>query len=202
MKSREAKLLERKTVEIKFKIKNAYGEEKWWTPDEKIDYYKWFLGEGDFYSHCDKAVLCDVVDDYRSLCRNEPLLTELIKIPSRPVCVKALFQSWEERGDEWLKSFIFAYQEIGNNFYDAVDWADEIVWTGVNFDVEDHDKSYENIGEYFAREYGFADCLNEPKELRETLRLEDFGRAQEKRLGMRLQAFVTFGEWLLVNNEE
>lgn len=197
MESREAKLLERKTMEIKFKIKNACGEEKWWTPDEKIDYYRWFLGEGDFYSHYDRAVLCDVVDDYRSLCRNEPLLTELYKIPSGTVQVKLLFQNWEERGDEWLKSFIYAYQENGCEFYNAVDWTDEIVWTGVNFDAEDHDKSYENIGEYFARKYGFADCLNEPEKLRETLRLADFGRAQEKRLGTQLQASVTFGEWLL-----
>jgi hypothetical protein len=160
------------------------------------------LGEGDFYSHCDKAVFCDVVDDYRSLCRNEPLLTELIKSPSRPIQVKLLFQIWGELGDEWLKAFIYAYQEIGNNFYDAVDWANEIVWTGVKFDGEDQDKSYENIGEYFAMEYGFADCLNEPEKLRETLRLADFGRAQEKRLGTQLQASVTFGEWLLVENEE
>lgn len=189
-------------MNIKFKIKDFHGEEKWWSPDERINYYEWFLGEGDFYSHCDKAVLCDVVDDYRSLCRNEPLLTELIKIPSSPVQVKLLFRNCRELGDEWLKSFIFAYQEIGNDFYDAVDWANEIVWTGVKFDAEDHDKSYENIGEYFAREYGFVDCLNEPEKLREMLRLADFGRAQEKRLGTRLQASVTFGEWLLVNNEE
>ncbi len=189
-------------MNIKFKIKSACGEEKWWSPDEKIDYYKWVLGDGDFYSHCDKSVLCDVVDDYRSLCRNEPILTELFKIPSRPNQIKLLFQNWRELGDEWLKSFIFAYQEIGNNFFDAVDFANEIVWTGVKFDAEDHDKSYENIGEYFARKYGFADCLNEPEKLSETLRLDDFGRAQEKRLGMRLQASVTFGEWLLVNNEE
>lgn len=189
-------------MNIKFKIKNACGEEKWWSPDEKIDYFKWVLGEGDFYSPKDKVLFGDVVDDYRSLCRNEPLLTELIKIPSSPVCVKALFQNWEERGDEWLKSFIFAYQETGNDFYDAVDWANGIVWTGAKFDAENQDKNYENIGEYFAREYGFVDCLNEPEKLRETLRLADFGRAQEKRLGTQLQASVTFGEWLLVNNEE
>lgn len=189
-------------MKIKFKIKNIHGEEKWWTPGERINYYEWFLGDGDFYSHCDKVLLCDVVDDYRSLCRNEPLLTELIKIPSEPVCVKALFQFWEERGDEWLKSFIYAYQENGEIFYNAVDLVDEIVWTGVKFDAEDHDKSYENVGEYFARKYSFVDCLNEPEKLRETLRLADFGRAQEQRLGTRLQASVTFGEWLLVNNEE
>jgi hypothetical protein len=189
-------------MNIRFKIRNIYGEEKWWSPDEKINYYEWFLGDGNFYSHCDKVLLCDVVDDYRSLCRSEPLLTELIKIPSRPIQVKLLFQIWGELGDEWLKAFIYAYQEIGNNFYDAVDWANEIVWTGVKFDGEDQDKSYENIGEYFAREYGYVDCLNEPEKLRETLRLADFGRAQEKRLGTQLQASVTFGEWLLVENEE
>ncbi len=124
-------------MNIKFKIKNACGEEKWWTPDEKIDYYAWSLGDGDFCSHCDKVLLCDVVDDYRSLCRNEPLLTKLIKIPSRPVQVKLLFQNWGELGDEWLKSFIFAYQEIGSNFYNAVDWANEIVWTGAEFDADE-----------------------------------------------------------------
>ena len=160
------------------------------------------MGDGDFYSHCDKAPLCDVVDDYRSLCRNEPLLTELIKIPSRPVQVKLLFQNWRELGDEWLKSFIYAYQENDANFYDAVDRAYEIVWTGAEYNGEDQNKSYENIGEYFAREYGYVDCLNEPEKLRETLRLGDFGRAQEKRWGMRLQASVTFGEWLLVNIKE
>ena len=189
-------------MNIKLKIRDFYGEEKWWSPDEKINYCAWFMGDGDFYSHCDKAPLCDVVDDYRSLCRNEPLLTELIKIPSRPVQVKLLFQNWGELGDEWLKSFIFAYQEFGNDFYDAVDLANEIVWTGAEYNGEDQNKSYENIGEYFAREFGFVDCLNEPEKLRETLRLADFGRAQEKRLGTRLQASVTFGEWLLVNNEE
>lgn len=187
-------------MEIKFKIKNACGEEKWWSPNEKIDYYKWVLGEGDFYSPCDKVFLYDVVDDYKSLCRNEPLLTELMKIPSRPVQVKALLQNWGELGDEWLKSFIYAYQEIGSLFYNAVDWANEIVWTGAEFDIEDHDKSYENIGEYYARKYGFVDCLNEPEKLRETLRLADFGRAQEKRLGGRLQASVSFGEWLLIED--
>lgn len=189
-------------MNIKFKIKNAYGEEKWWSPDEKINYNAWILGDGDFCSYYDKVLLCNVVDDYRSLCRNEPLLTELIKIPSRPVQVKLLFRNWEELGDEWLKSFIFAYQEFGNDFYDAVDWTNQFVWTGAEFDAEDHDKSYENVGEYFAREYGFADCLNEPEKLREMMRLADFGRAQEKRLGTRLQASVTFGEWLLINNEE
>ncbi len=189
-------------MNIKFKIKNAYGEEKWWSPDEKINYNAWVLGDGDFCSYCDKVLLCDVVDDYRSLCRNEPLLTELIKIPSRPVQVKLLFQNWGELGDEWLKSFIFAYQEFGNNFYNAVDWANEIVWTGAKFDAENQDKSYENVGEYFARNFGFVDCLNEPEKLRETLRLADFGRAQEERLGTQLQASVTFGEWLLVKNEE
>lgn len=189
-------------MNIRFKIKDINGKEKWWSPDEKINYYEWFLGDGNFYSHCDKAILCDVVDDYRSLCCNEPLFTELIKIPSRPIQVKALFRTWEERGDEWLKSFIFAYQEIGNSFFDAVDWADEIVWTGAKFDTENQDKSYENVGEYFAQEYGVADCLQEPGKLRETLRLADFGRAQEKRLGTRLQASVTFGEWLLIENEE
>lgn len=187
-------------MNIKFKIKNFYGEEKWWSPDEKIDYYAWILGDGDFCSHCDKVLLSNVVDDYRSLCRDEPLLTELIKIPSRTVYVKALFQSWKESGDEWLKSFIFAYQEIGNDFYDAVDWADKIVWTGVKFDAEDYDKSYENIGEYFARKFGFVDCLNEPEKLRETLRLADFGRAREERWGTQLQASVTFGEWLLIED--
>ena len=189
-------------MNIKLKIRDFYGEEKWWSPDEKINYCAWFMGDGDFYSHCDKAPLCDVVDDYRSLCRNEPLLTELIKIPSRPVQVKLLFQNWGELGDEWLKSFIFAYQEFGNDFYDAVDLANEIVWTGAEYNGEDQNKSYENIGEYFAREFGFVDCLNEPEKLRGTLRLADFGRAQEKHLGTRLQASVTFGEWLLVNNEE
>lgn len=187
-------------MNVKFKIKNIYGEEKWWSPDERINYYAWILGDGGFRSHCDKVLLCEVVDDYRALCRNEPLLTELMKVPTRPIQVKQLFQSWEERGDEWLKAFIFAYQEIGNGFYDATDLADEIVWTGVKFDGEDQEKSYENIGEYFAREYGFVDCLNEPEKLRETLRLADFGRAQEKRLGTRLQASVTFGEWLLIEN--
>ena len=190
-------------MNIKFKIKNAYGEEKWWSPDEKINCNAWVLGDGDFCSYCDKVLLCDVVDDYRSLCRNEPLFTELIKIPSHPILVKALFINWEERGDEWFKAFIYAYQEIGfDMLYDAIDLANEIVWTGVKFDAEDHDKSYENIGEYFAREYGYVDCLNEPEKLRETLRLADFGRAQEKRFGTRLQASVTFGEWLLVNIEE
>lgn len=189
-------------MKVKFKIKDVHGEEKWWSPDEKINCHAWFMGDGDSYSHCDKAPLCDVVVDYRSLCRNEPLLTELIKIPSRPVQVKLLFRNWEELGDEWLKSFIYAYQEIGNDFYDAVDLANEIVWTGAEYNGEDQEKSYENIGEYFAREYGFVDCLNEPEKLRETLRLADFGRAQEKRLGTRLQASATFGEWLLVNNEE
>lgn len=183
-------------MNVKFKIKNVYGEEKWWTLDEDIRYDYWSLGDGE------KVLLCDVVKNYRSLCREEPLLTELMKVPTRPIQVKQLFQSWEERGDEWLKAFIYAYQENGNVFYDAVDLANEIVWTGVEFDAEDHDKSYENIGEYFAREYGFVDCLNEPEKLRETLRLADFGRAQEKRLGTRLQASVTFGEWLLVENDE
>ncbi len=150
----------------------------------------------------DKVLLCDVVDDYRSLCRKKPLLTELIQIPTSTLYVKLMFQYWEERGDEWLKSFIYSYQENDVVFYNAVDLADEIVWTGVKFDCEDQDKSYENIGEYFARKYGFVDCLNEPKKLRETVRLADFGRAQEKRWGTRLQASVTFGEWLLIENEE
>lgn len=110
-------------MNIRFKIRNIYGEEKWWSPDERINYYKRFLGYGNFCSYCDKVLLCDVVDDYKSLCRNEPLLTKLTKIPSRSIQVKLLFQNWGELGDAWLKSFIFAYQEIGNNFYDAVDWA-------------------------------------------------------------------------------
>ncbi len=192
----------KKNMNIKLKIKNVCGEEKWWSPDERINYYAWILGDGDFCSCCDKVLLCDVVDDYCSLCRNEPLLTKLIKFPTRLVQVKLLFQSWEECGDKWLKSFIFAYQEIGNNFYDAVDWANEIVWTGAEFDAENQDKSYENVGEYFAREYGFVGCLNEPEKLRETLRLANFGRAQEKRMGTQLQASVTFGEWLLIGNVE
>lgn len=189
-------------MNIRFKIRDIFGEIKWWRPDEKINYYSWILGDGGFSSTGDEVLLCDVVDDYRSLCRNEPLLTKLIKIPSGPVRVKSLFQKWGELGNEWLKSFIFAYQEIGNNFYNAVDWANGIVWTGAEFDAENQGKSYENIGEYFAREYGCVDCLNEPEKLRETLRLDDFGRAQEKRLGTQLQASVTFGEWLLVNIEE
>ena len=184
-------------MKVKFKIKNACGEEKWWTPGENIRHNEWSLGDGD------KVLLCDVVDDYRSLCRKKPLLTELIKIPTSALYVRLLFQYWEECGDEWLKAFIYAYQENGDDvFFNATDLANEIVWTGVNFDAEDHVKSYENIGEYFARKYGFVDCLNEPEKLRETLRLADFCRAQEKRLGTRLQTSVTFGEWLLVNNEE
>lgn len=183
-------------MKVKFKIKNACGEKKWWTPGENLHHNEWSLDDGD------KVFLCDVVDDYRLLCCEEPLLTELVKIPSSALYVGLLFQYWEERGDEWLKAFIYTYQENGGSFYNASDLANEIVWTGVKFDGEDQDKSYENIGEYFARKYGVADCLNEPEKLRETLRLADFGRAQEKRLGTRLQASVTFGEWLLVKNEE
>nr|MBO7206361.1 hypothetical protein [Kiritimatiellia bacterium] len=188
-------------MEIKFKIKNFSGEEKWWRPLEKIDYYKWILGGGDFFSHPDKILLCDVVDDYRSLCYNEPLLAKLVEVPSRPVYIKALFLSWVERGDDWLKAFIYAYQENGEEFYNAVDLANATVWTGVKFDAEHQDKSYEDIGEYFARASGFVDCLIEPEKLRETLRLADFARVQEKYLGERLRASVTFGEWLLIDSE-
>ena len=181
-------------MKIKFKIKNVRGETSWWSPGENIRYDEWSLGNDN------KILFCDVVDDYRSLCRKEPILTELIRIPTSTLNVELIFQCWDERGDEWLKSFVFAYQEIGNHFYDAVDLANKIVWTGAEFNAENQDESYENVGEYFARKYGFVDCLNAPKKWRETLRLADFGRAQEKRLGTRLQASVTFGEWLLTGN--
>lgn len=201
-------------MNVKFKIKNIYGEEKWWSPNfaepgEDVLETKWRLGEDGrpveqnvwSLGDGDKVFLCDVVEDYRSLCREEPLLTELIKIPTQTLYVKLLFQYWEELGDEWFKAFIYAYQENGIDFNNANELANKVVWTGVKFNGEEQEKSYENIGEYFAREYGFVDCLNEPEKLRETLRLADFGRAQEKRLGTRLQASVTFGEWLLVEEE-
>ncbi len=52
-------------MNIKFKIRNIYGEEKLWSPDEKINYNAWILGDGGFCSTGDKVLLCNVVDDYR-----------------------------------------------------------------------------------------------------------------------------------------
>lgn len=188
-------------MNIKFKIKNIYDEEKWWNPDEGINYYAWILGDDGFDLRCDKIFLCDAVDDYRSLCREEPLLAELIKIPRSVLEFHTIYQNWKQLGDNWLKSFIFWYQEHGFKFSGAIDQTFETRWTGAKFDGENLSESYENIGEYFAREYGFADCLNEPEKLRETLRLDDFGRAQEKRLGTSLQSSCTFGEWVLVKRD-
>lgn len=184
-------------MNVIFKIKDtSIGSKDVWDYREKSlsDETYLMLDDGDKTKELgDKVLLCDVVTDYRNLAREEPIFTELIKIPSDLCIVEELLYWWDEAPEDWRKSFVYLYQELGDySTQCAMRGASEIVWTGVKYNEDSPKESFEALGRYYAGRFGVTGCLEYDK----AFDYAKFGTVQTERLSGRLVPCLTFGEWI------
>ena len=181
-------------MNIEFKIRNdRNGMKQTWDGYEDVlnDY---ILDDGDnFKDQYSDVQLCDVVTDYRKLVSEEPIFTEIIKIPADLCNIRELIEWWDEAPEGWRKSFVYLYQELGDySTRRAMEAAPELVWTGVKYNGDLEEENFEKLGRYYADKLGVTVCL----EGDQAFDFAKFGVNQMNRLSGQLDACLTFGEWV------
>ena len=177
-------------MRIEFNLKHSKtGEEKVWVyPDDanfRID--DWF-SPGALAGEPEMAIV-----NFEEVQRDAPTFALLDRLPHEGWNLKRFLDWWFNEADvNERKSFVYLYVDQGQSRYSAMDYACDVVWTGVKGD------DYKGLGEYMTDEMGLWKRFDNPEEAKKHFDFEGFAKSW---FDPKYERSVTFDEWCVVTYE-
>lgn len=172
-------------MRIEFNLKHSKtGEEKVWVypNDEDCLIDHWFLPDAKEPS---KAIA-----NFEELQRDDPTLALLDRLPRERGTLKRLLDWWfNEAGDDERKGFVYLYNDQGHSDLSAMDYACDVVWTGVKYG------DFKGLGKYITDELGLWKRFDNPEEAKKHFDFEGFAQSW---FDPKYEISATFDEWCVV----